>query len=295
MTNKLLAHAPYARFQTSGASYTADWKGIIAAAAIGDVIDLIRCGCILVSACNNFAATTDPTADDDCTDDFSVGSRWFNTATSRAWAYLSAATGAAIWVLDGVAPGVGVEPSNMLTYFGGGTGALLKGGNLARQVGTPLAGNTADTTDDVLASYTLPASSLDVLGRGLCITAQGMTGPTSNDKRVKLWFNATISAGVVTDGSVIADSGAWVDAETPNNNVGWQLMSNVVKFGGAGSDTQYGQGTAILGGIHRGIGLPVISSATEVGAIVIAVTGSSYTAGAANDLVVTWFQVDAMN
>jgi hypothetical protein len=215
--------------------------------------------------------------------------------TLRAWACVSAATGAAIWVLDGVVPGVGVEPSRMLTYFGGGTGTLLKGGNLDRQVGTTLAGNRADTTDDVLASYTLPASSLDVLGRRLCITAQGMTGPTSNDKRVKLWFNATISAGMVTDGSVIADSGTWVDATTPNNAIGWQLMSNVVKFGGASSDTQYGQGTAILGGIHRGMGLPVISSATEAGAIVIAVTGSSYTAGTANDLVATWFEVNAMN
>jgi hypothetical protein len=295
MTNRLLAHAPYARFQTSGGQYTADMNGIIATAAIGDVIDLIRGGCILLPTCDNFSATTDPTASDDCTQDFSVGSRWFNTLTMRLWACLSAATGAAIWVLDGVVPGVGGEPSNMLTYFGGGAGTLRKGGNLNRQVGTPLAGNKADTTDDVLASYTLPASSVDVLGRGLCVTAQGMTGPTSHDKRVKLWFDATISAGVVTDGSVIADSGAWVEAAAPNNNVGWQLMSNVFKFGGAGSDTQYGQGTAILGGIHRGIGVPVTSSATELGAIVIAVTGSSYTAGAANDLVATWFEVGAMN
>jgi hypothetical protein len=75
MTNKLLAHAPYARFQTSGGSYTADMKGIIAAAAIGDVIDLIRSGCTLLPACNNFSATTDPSASQDCTQDFSVGSR----------------------------------------------------------------------------------------------------------------------------------------------------------------------------------------------------------------------------
>ena len=44
MTNRLLAPAPYARFQTSGGSYKADQKGVIAAAAIGDVIDLIRSG-----------------------------------------------------------------------------------------------------------------------------------------------------------------------------------------------------------------------------------------------------------
>jgi hypothetical protein len=295
MTNKLLAHAPYARFQTSGGAYTADSRGIIAAAATEDVIDLIRGGCIQLPAYDNYSAMIDPTASHDCTQDFSAGSRWFNTLSRCAWVCLSPAEGAAIWGLDGIVPGVGAEPSNMRTYLGGGTGTLLKSGNLDRQVGTPLAGNGADITDDVLASYTLPNSSFDALGRGLCIIAQGMTGPTNNDKRLKLWFNATIIAGVVIDGSVIADSGAWINSAAPNNNIGWQLMSNVFKFGEAGSDTQYGQGTAILGGVHCGIGSPVICSATEANATVIAVTGSSYTAGVANDLVATWFEVNAMN
>ena len=60
----------------------------------------------------------------------------------------------------------------------------------------------------MLASYVLPSSSFDVAGRGLCITVQGYTGPTANNKRVKLWFNARISAGVITGGRVIADTGA---------------------------------------------------------------------------------------
>jgi hypothetical protein len=208
---------------------------------------------------------------------------------------LSTTPGAAIWILDGVVPGMGAEPSNMRAYFGGGTGTLLAEGSLARQLGNPLAGNSADTTDDVLASYTLPALSLDVAGRGLRITARGMTGPSSNDKRAKLWFDAKIFAGVVVGGSVIADTGAWADAITPNNNVGWQLTSNVFKLGDAGSNTQYAQSSAILGGSHGGIGLPVFPTAIETGAIVIALTGSSYTAAAANDLVATWFEVSAMN
>lgn len=183
----------------------------------------------------------------------------------------------------------------MLTYFGGGSGTLLEEGNLNRQIGNPLAGNNADTTDDVLVSYSLPASSFDIAGRGLCITAQGTTGQTNNNKRVKLWFNATISAGKVIGGSVIADTGAWTNGTVPNNNVGWQLMANVFKYGAAGSNTQYAQGTAILGGIHGGIGSPVFAAAIESGAIVIAVTGSSYTTGAANDVVATWFEINAMN
>src|SRR6266403_1002000 len=295
MTNRLLAPAPYARFQTSGGSYKADQKGVIAAAAIGDVIDLIRGGCTLLPDDNDFTTTADPTELSDQTQGFSVGSRWFNTAAGRAWVCLSTTPGAAIWILDGVVPGMGAEPSNMRAYFGGGTGTLLAEGSLARQLGNPLAGNSADTTDDVLASYTLPALSLDVAGRGLRITARGMTGPSSNDKRAKQWFDAKISAGVVVGGSVIAYTGAWADTMTPNNNVGWQLTSNVFKLGDAGSNTQYAQSSAILGGSHGGIGLPVFPTAIETGAIVIALTGSSYTAAAANDLVATWFEVSAMN
>ena len=144
---------------------------------------------------------------------------------------------------------------------------FLRAGNLYRLAGNPLAGNNADTTDDLLASYTLPASSFDTAGCGLCITAQGSTGPTTNNKRVKLWFNATVSAGVVTGGSVIADTGPWVNSTTPNNNVGWQLMTNIFKFGASGSNTQYAQGTAVRGGVHGGTGLPVFRTALESSAL----------------------------
>jgi hypothetical protein len=78
-------------------------------------------------------------------------------------------------------------------------------------------------------------------------------------------------------------------------DVGWQLMVNVFKYSAAGFNTQYAQGTAILGGVHGGIASPVFAAAIESRAIVIAVTGSSYTTGAANDVVVTWFEINAMN
>jgi len=51
----------------------------------------------------------------------------------------------------------------------------------------------------------------------------------------------------------------------------------------------------LLGGIHFGIGLPVFPTAVEPAALVIVLTGSSYTTGAANDVVATWFEVNAMN
>jgi len=74
MTTRLFAPAPYARYQTSGASYMADAKGVIAAAAAGDVIDLINGGCTMLPAYDNLSATTDPSASDDDTQDYSVGS-----------------------------------------------------------------------------------------------------------------------------------------------------------------------------------------------------------------------------
>ena len=100
---------------------------------------------------------------------------------------------------------------------------------------------------------------------------------------------------MVTGGSVIADSGAWVNGATSNNNVGWQLVASVFKYGAPRSNTQYAQGTAILGGVYGGIGLPIFPTAIEVSAIVIAVTGSSYTAGAANDVIANLFEVTATN
>ena len=72
-------------------------------------------------------------------------------------------------------------------------------------------------------------------------------------------------------------------------------MANVFKYGAAGANTQYAQGTAILGGIHGGIGSLVFPAAIESGAIVIAVSGSSYTSGAANDVVISWFEINATN
>ena len=133
------------------------------------------------------------------------------------------------------------------------------------------------------------------LAAGFASPLRGGTGPTTNDKRVKLWFNATISGASVTGGTVIADTGPWVNGSVPNNNVGWQLMANVFKYGAAEANTQYAQGSAILGGVHGGIDAPMFMTAVESAAIVIALTGSSFTSGVANDIIATWFEIDATN
>ena len=54
---------------------------------------------------NNFSATTDPTANDDSGDGYSVGSQWLNTNTGDRFLCSNASVGAAVWQdVTGIAP-----------------------------------------------------------------------------------------------------------------------------------------------------------------------------------------------
>jgi hypothetical protein len=46
---------------------------------------------------DNYTATTDPTANDDSTDGYTIGSVWINTSTDRIWVCVDATATAAIW------------------------------------------------------------------------------------------------------------------------------------------------------------------------------------------------------
>src|SRR6516165_4794818 len=226
------------------------------------------------AAGHNLTATSDPGAGNDNTQGYGPLSIWLNTTNSRWWICASAATGAAVWYFGGTLIGTGAEPSGLLTQFGNAAlgsnfAAFAEEGNLYRNVGNPIAGNGADTTDDILTGVVIPAGAFDAAGRGLCITAQGVTGATTNNKRFKLWVNPTmsgqtttngvISGGTVTAGTTICDSGTWVNGTTPNNAAGWSAGANLFKYGAAGSNTQYAQGTPILGTLHGGILAPCSS------------------------------------
>ncbi len=241
---------------------------------------------------NNFTATTDPGVGNDNTQGYGPGSEWFNTTTNREWTCLSAATGAAVWSLGGVVPGVGVEPSSMLTQFGGGTASFPEEGNISRQISAAGIQPGATGADNVLAVFTLPASSLDQAGRGLTISAIGSFGATANTKTVKLIWNpstAVVGSTVGAGGTVIATTGA-----VTTNGGGWQLSGNVFKYGAAGSNTQLVTSNgAIAGAAHLGTTSPALATATESGAILIAVTGNAATA--VSDIALNWLEINAMN
>jgi hypothetical protein len=153
-------------------------------------------------------------------------------------------------------------------------------GNVSMQQSLAGVGNAADTTDDTLFTYTLPASAFDVAGRSITVTAFGKFAANGNNKTVKLFFGAST---IATTGVLTTNAG------------GWQIQAEIVKVGAAGANTQIAQGQFIAAATHGGVNVPVTPTEVESGPIVIKVTGASPTTGAASDVVGQFFQVNVMN
>lgn len=97
------AKAGFTQECQSGNTYTADAYGFITGIALADIGDLYKGGCIPLGQSgvrSAFSQTVDPTVSNDNTQDFGVGSEWFNINTGVKWSCQSAATGAAVWLPD---------------------------------------------------------------------------------------------------------------------------------------------------------------------------------------------------
>lgn len=202
----------------------------------------------------------------------------------------------------------GLNPPGEQTMFGGATfGANFsyfgEEGNLYRNIGNPVAANAADTTDDILDGFQLPAGSFDVAKRGIQLMFQGKFGATANNKKVRLWVNPTMAGQTITNGVIsggtVTGAGAGLmlydsTAQT-GNGVGWGLLAQLFKYGAAGSNTQYFQIQPIFGTTHGGITLPTFATMAENAAMNFVLTGSSSTTGAANDVVLNISEANAMN
>jgi hypothetical protein len=163
---------------------------------------------------------------------------------------------------------------------------------LSRQVSAAGVQPGATGADNVLAVYSLPANALFGHNRGLEITAYGSFGATANNKRVKIIVNpatAVVGLTVGAGGTVICDTGT-----VATNGGGWQVSGNVFKYGEPGSNTQMGiSNGAIVGAAHAGTSAPAAITATESGAILIAITGNATTA--TTDITFSCLEVEAMN
>lgn len=180
--------------------------------------------------------------------------------------------------------------------------AFLKSGRLLSIIGNPVAGNGADTTDDILGGFVLPAGAFDVAGRGLDLTFAGKFAANGNNKQIKVWLNPTmagqtVTAGIISGGTVSGvGTGASLLASgvLTSNAVGWEVMVALRKFGAAASNTQYAQATSIFGTTAT-IVAPTFPTQTESAAMSIVVTGSSSTTGAALDVLLNFLEVFAKN
>ena len=168
--------------------------------------------------------------------------------------------------------------SASLQQFGRGNAASGGGGQIyttQASTGIPLSTSLVETN---LASYVLPANSLDQMGRSLLITAFGSFPGTANQIRsAKLYFGSkSISiAGSTTASAAQAFMLQWtVQKSGPSQQV---LMSQV-----------------ILSSLHGGMTISTANETDTVGST-IKLTGTSTGASAPGDVVLYNLQVQALN
>lgn len=143
---------------------------------------------------NNLSATTDPGVTNDSSQGYSTGSQWINATGGRSWLCLSAAVGAAVWVVDGASGSAG---------FG--------------TQGAPAAKNTATTL-----------TAAELLG-GL-ITS----GPAAAiNLQLPLATDLDTAVGAVPnntsfDFSIANTSTTAANTDTITTNTGWTLVGNMV-------------------------------------------------------------------
>lgn len=135
-------------------------------------------------------------------------------------------------------------------------------------------GNGADTTEDLLKSFNLPANALDSVGRSINIYAWGSYGANTNSKTVKMYFGAS----TVTSTQTL-------------NGGGWALEMMVGK---SASNVQRISGQIIAGTSHGGCTTGT-GAETDTAAITIKVTGQDTTSANANAVVLQGLVVNYMN
>jgi hypothetical protein len=181
-------------------------------------------------------------------------------------------------------------PNNTQTSFGSGSSTMNGEGNIYRLATTGVS-PVSTGSENVLAVYSLPASSFDIAGRGINILAQGAFGATANNKTVQIVFNPTtaVVGSAVTGGTVVATSGV-----VATNNLGWALEANVFKYGVNGSNTQLCiHQSAQTGGTISPLLAPQLTTANESANILVAFCGNAATA--TTDITLNFAEINALN
>lgn len=176
-------------------------------------------------------------------------------------------------------------------------------GNLYRNAGNPIAQNGANTNDDILDGFVLPANAFDQANRQLYLNFNGNFGATGNNKRVRIWVNPTMAGQTITNGVIsggtVTGAGSGVllfDSGTQTGNaIGYQLDLIFCKYGATGSNTQLYMSSPIFATTHGGTSGVLFSTIPENAPMNFVFTGASQTTGAAGDVVHCYTEINAMN
>lgn len=168
-------------------------------------------------------------------------------------------------------------PNTSAEQFGLGLGSIRAGGNVSVQTSHAGIGNGADTSEDTLFTFTLPANTLDAVGREVCIQAWGSVAATSATKTAKIYFGSTV---LTTFTATTTQSGVWC------------ICASIVKDASNSQNGAVLNDTTITGSLVRSMTITTPTEADTAG-IVIKVTGQSSVATAnlvtCNSLIVSGF------
>jgi len=190
----------------------------------------------------------------------------------------------------GMADGSGILPADLQRYFGTGLTTFRPPGNVLMDVSGAGVSPVGTAADKVLSSLSIAAGAFDVAGRGIYCLAAGTFAVNANTKTIKLLFNpasATVGSTVGASGTLISTSGA-----VTTSGGAWVIEGWVYKYGARASNTQLGFGK-YTGGVYTVPTSPIAATATESGAIFMAVTGNAATTN--TDIVWNFFQIQAFN
>lgn len=168
-----------------------------------------------------------------------------------------------------------LEPTIPATMAGAG-GVVVNGGGIAN-IQTSATSNAADSTDDTLHTYTLPANTLGATGaRRVRVRGYGTTGGNANTKTAKVWFgSASVSFGAASTATSVKP---WY-FEADIDYVAHTAQNILVRSNWAGAETAV-QVTA--------------TTQDETTALVIKSTGAS-SASSAADVTENTFSVEVFN
>jgi hypothetical protein len=154
----------------------------------------------------------------------------------------------------------------VLQRVGKGGTLAAGGGNVAVFSSSAGIGNGADTTEDVLFTASLPANTLDIVGRQILLEAWGSLSATNAVKTIRMYFGSLVYiAAQVTPAAVTAGD--------------WSAQLLVTK---TGNNAQIALGTSDFSGaaVVRNVQRFTASAQVDTAPIIIKVTGQSSVATA---------------